>query len=134
MNNRAIFMLLFAAFIPYSLYVYTQGTESAHASPMSSEARHGQALFQTHNCVACHQFYGLGGYMGPDLTNVISNQGAAYARAFLMAGTQRMPNFNLDESELDAMIAYLEFVDGSGKFPLVDYRVDWYGTVAQNDE
>jgi len=134
MNNRAIFMLLFAAFIPYSVYVYTQGTAMPNASPVTAEVRHGQQLFQAHNCVACHQFYGLGGYMGPDLTNVISTKGPAYARAFLTAGTQRMPNFNLDESELDAMIAYLEFVDESGKFPLVDYRIDWFGTVVQNDE
>lgn len=134
MNNRAMFMLLCAAFIPYSLYVYTQGTEAPDSSPVAAEARHGQDLFQQHNCVACHQFYGLGGYMGPDLTNVISTKGAAYARAFMTAGTQRMPNFDLDETELDALVAYLEFVDESGKFPLVDYRVDWYGTVVQHDE
>jgi nitric oxide reductase subunit C len=134
MNNRAMFMLLCAAFVPYSLYVYTQGTEESNASPVTAEVRHGQHLFQKHNCVACHQFYGLGGYMGPDLTNVISTKGAAYARAFLIAGTQRMPNFNLDDNELDSLVAYLEFVDDSGKFPLVDYQVDWYGTVVQNDE
>jgi nitric oxide reductase subunit C len=72
--------------------------------------------------------------MGPDLTNVISNRGPDYARAFLMSGTQRMPNFNLNETELDALVAYLEFVDTTGKYPLVDYRVDWFGTVVQNDE
>jgi nitric oxide reductase subunit C len=134
MNNRAIFMLLFSAFIPYSVYVYTHGTEASHISPMTAEAQHGQQLFQTHNCVACHQFYGLGGYMGPDLTNVISNKGAAYARAFLMSGTRRMPNFNLSETELDAMVAYLEFVDTTGRYPADNYQVDWYGTVVQNNE
>jgi nitric oxide reductase subunit C len=134
MKNRAMFALLCAAFIPYSLYVYTRGTAAPDAGPATAEIRHGQLLFQKHNCVACHQFYGLGGYMGPDLTNVISTKGAAYARAFMMAGTQRMPNFNLEETELDALVAYLEFVDESGEFPLVDYRVDWYGTVVQNDE
>jgi nitric oxide reductase subunit C len=133
-NNRAIFITLFAAFIPYTAYVYTQGTEASHFSPISNEARHGLQLFQAHNCVACHQFYGLGGYMGPDLTNVISSKGAAYARAFLMSGTQRMPNFNLNESELDAVVAYLEFVDASGRYPIAEYEVDWYGTVVQNDE
>ena len=134
LNNRAIFMLLCAAFIPYSAYVYTRGTEASHVSSITAEARHGQQLFQAHNCIACHQVYGLGGYMGPDLTNVISNKGPAYVRAFLMSGTQRMPNFNLNESELDAMIAHLECVDATGRYPLADYEVDWYGTVVQNDE
>ena len=133
-NNRAMFMTLCLAFIPYSVYVYTRGTEASHVAPMSDEARVGQQLFQEHNCVACHQFYGLGGYMGPDLTNVVSNRGSAYARAFLMSGTQRMPNFNLNDAELDAMIAFLEFVDTTGRYPADEYRVNWFGTVVQNDE
>lgn len=103
-------------------------------TPMGDEARAGQALFQKHNCIACHQFYGLGGYMGPDLTNVISNKGSPYARAFLMSGTQRMPNFNLNETELDEMVAFLEFVDTMGRYPANEYQINWYGTVVENDE
>ena len=76
----------------------------------------------------------LGGYMGPDLTNVASKKGSAYARAFLMSGTRRMPNFNLNDAELDAMIAYLEFVDSTGRYPAEEYRIRWFGTVVQNDE
>ena len=127
-------MTLCLAFIPYSAYVYTSGTEAPHIAPMNAEARYGQVLFQQHNCIACHQFYGLGGYMGPDLTNVVSNKGSAYARAFLMSGTPRMPNFNLNEAELDAMVAYLEFVDTTGRYPADEYQINWYGTVVQNDE
>lgn len=134
MNNRAIFVTLCAAFIPYSAYVYTRGTEVSHLDPMSNPARQGQMLYQKHNCVACHQLYGLGGYMGPDLTNVVSNKGTAYARAFLMSGTQRMPNFHLNESELDAMVAYLEFVDATGRYPANSYEINWYGTAVQNHE
>ena len=129
-----MFMTLCLAFIPYSLYVYTRGTEASHIEPMSDEARYGQALFQKHNCVACHQFYGLGGYMGPDLTNVVSNNGPAYTRAFLTSGTQRMPNFNLNDAELDAMVAFLEFVDTTGRYPASDYQIKWYGTVVENNE
>ncbi len=127
-------MTLCLAFIPYSVYVYTLGTEAPHMTPMGDEARSGQALFQKHNCIACHQFYGLGGYMGPDLTNVISNKGSPYARAFLMSGTQRMPNFNLNETELDEMVAFLEFVDTTGRYPASEYRINWFGTVVENNE
>jgi len=133
-NNRAIFMTLCLAFIPYSAFVYTRGTEASHIAPMGDEARYGQALFQEHNCVACHQFYGLGGYMGPDLTNVVSNKGSPYARAFLTSGTQRMPNFDLNETELDAIVAFLEFVDTTGRYPASEYQINWYGTVVENDE
>jgi len=133
-NNRAIFGTLCAAFACYSAYVYTRGTDAAHLEPMSAEARHGQALFQQHNCIACHQFYGLGGYMGPDLTNVVSKYSPAYARAFLASGTARMPNFQLADDEIDALVAYLAFVDSTGTYPPQNYQVKWYGTVVQEDD
>jgi nitric oxide reductase subunit C len=101
---------------------------------MSSEARAGQAVYQQYNCVACHQFYGLGGYMGPDLTNVISNRGEAYARAFISAGTARMPNFDLREEEVTALVSYLAFVDQTGTYPLQEYAIQWTGGVAQADD
>ncbi len=133
-NNRAIFGTLCVSYIFYSAYVYTMGTEASHIDPISDEARHGQELFQQHNCIACHQFYGLGGYMGPDLTNVTSKYSPAYARAFLVTGTPRMPNFNLAADEVDALVAYLDFVDTTGTYPPQNYEVTWYGTVVQEDD
>ena len=133
-NQRAIFSTLCVAFVFYSAYVYTRGTEAAHISPVSDEARYGRQVFQAYNCVACHQFYGLGGYMGPDLTNVISNRGEAYTRAFIAAGTATMPNFDLTEDEVDGLIAYLAFVDQTGTYPAENFQVKWWGAVAQEDD
>lgn len=133
-NNRAIICALSAAFIVYSARVYTTGTEAAHIETMSDAARAGQQVFQDHNCIACHQFYGLGGYMGPDLTNVISNRGEIYARAFIANGTLAMPNLGLSEGEVDSLIEFLAFVDQTGTYPPVEYDVHWYGAVAQEDD
>ena len=123
-----------ATFIVYSSQVYTTGTDNAHVEPMSDDARHGQQIYQQNNCIACHQFYGLGGYMGPDLTNVISKRGEAYSRAFIVSGTARMPNFELNASEVSALIAYLGFVDQTGTYPPENYEVQWTGVVAQEDD
>ena len=101
---------------------------------MNDIERHGADVFQQYNCVACHQFYGLGGYMGPDLTNVTSKFSPMYARAFIMNGTTSMPNFDLSDAELDALVAYLEFVDSTGTYPPENYEVKWYGTVEQEDD
>ncbi len=133
-KNRAIFATLCLCFAIYSVHVYTSGTEAAHVPPMPQAASRGQDLFQQHNCIACHQFYGLGGYMGPDLTNVISNRGPAYARAFMAAGTQAMPNFDLAGNELDDLVSFLEFVDKTGTYPPKNFDVTWFGTVAQEDD
>jgi nitric oxide reductase subunit C len=121
-------------FVFYSAYVYTAGTESAHQPPMTEKERRGARVYQEYNCTACHQFYGLGGYMGPDLTNVISNRGGAYARAFIAAGTATMPNLGLAENELDSVIAYLTFVDQTGTYPAENYEVHWSGAVIQEDD
>lgn len=94
----------------------------------------GQRVYQEYNCVACHQFYGLGGYMGPDLTNVISNRGEAYSRAFITTGTAAMPNFGLSKPQIDGLLAYLAFVDKTGTYPAENYDVRWYGAVAQEDD
>ena len=121
-------------FICYSAYVWTAGTVAPQSAPATSQVRHGQILFQQNNCTACHQIYGLGGYMGPDLTNVISQKGSSYARAFLMSGTTRMPNYEFDEQELDDLISFLSFVDTIGSYASPGHKGRWNGTVAQLNE
>lgn len=93
----------------------------------------GKLLFQKNNCISCHQIFGLGGYMGPDLTNVISapGKGELYAKSFIKNGTQRMPNFNFTDEEADALIAYLKQVDAAGISPVVDFKTDRLGLIHQ---
>ena len=135
MNSKRITITAMSVvFIIYSIVVYTSGTAATAAPKMTAEARHGQDVFQNNNCIACHQFYGLGGYMGPDLTNVISNKGEAYSRAFISGGTVRMPSFKLDEDDLSALLAYLAFVDQTGTYPPEKYEIEWYGNVSQADD
>ena len=122
------------AFAIYSAYVYGAGTELPKPSAPGGHVKSGLALFQEHNCIACHQFYGLGGYMGPDLTNVISapGKGAEYARAFIENGTERMPDFEFSAAEIDDLVHFLEFVDASGRYPARDPVIRWNGTVAHD--
>lgn len=133
-NNRVIFGTLLISFVFYSAYVYTAGTVAPHVPRKDAAVIRGQQAFQDYNCIACHQFYGLGGYMGPDLTNVISKRGAAYARVFIANGTTVMPNLGLTEQETDDVVAYLGFVDSTGTYPPENYEVSWYGTVSQEDD
>lgn len=129
--KRFIALSLFATFTAYSMYVYTAGTQVPQPVAFDDKVSAGQQLFQENNCIACHQFYGLGGYMGPDLTNVISatGKGPLYARAFIKNGTVKMPNFHLTDEQTDAVIAFLTYVDAAGKYPTENYRIRWYGTV-----
>ena len=82
---------------------------------MSNDALTGKILFQKHNCTACHQLYGLGGYLGPELTTVMSQpgKGEAYVKAILKSGTARMPDFHLGEQEINSLVDFLSYVNQS---------------------
>ncbi len=110
MGKVNVIIFLLSAYITFSCWVYGSGTSSAE---MPSMAVNGKALWHKHNCQNCHQVFGLGGYMGPDLTTVTGDKsrGKAYARAMLMNGGTRMPKFHFSEGEADELVAYLEYVN-----------------------
>ena len=56
------------------------------------------------------------------------------ARAFIASGTASMPNFGLNDEEIDALVEFLTFVDKTGRYPAEDYDVKWFGVVAQADD
>ena len=112
---------LVAMFIIYNIVIYTQGT-SNETPKMSAMAIKGEQLYQDNNCTACHQLFGLGGYLGPDLTNIISNEskGGMYVKALLNSGVKSMPEFNFTEEEKEALVQFLTEVDQCGYYPIVD--------------
>ncbi len=134
--KRFLFWSLCLIFLVYTFYLYTSSTSADRGLAFLDEkAKAGKLLFQKYNCTACHQVYGLGGYMGPDLTNVISakGKGPGYAKAFLLSGTARMPNFHLSSEEIDNIIAYLGYVDKTGVSPIIDFKLNADGTVSAGE-
>ncbi len=113
-----VLMVLVAVFFVYNIIIYTIGTPTKQQK-LSNLALKGEQIYQDNNCTACHQFYGLGGYLGPDLTNVISakGKGKAYVKAFFNAGVKSMPKFNFTEQEKDALVQFLTEVDKTGFYP-----------------
>jgi len=133
-TRRFIFWSLIVLFFIHTLLVFTIGTsEDNGKNLMTEDAQAGKLLFQKYNCTACHQLYGLGGYMGPDLTNMMSapGKGEIFAHALLQAGTQRMPNFQMTEEEIRSLIAYLKYVDKTGTSPVKKFEINFDGTITQ---
>jgi nitric oxide reductase subunit C len=133
-NKHKILWFFCAAFAVYSVYVWTAGTDIQQSRPADHRVKAGLALFQEMNCIACHQLYGLGGHMGPDLTNVVSapDKGVDYARAFIENGSSKMPDFGLSQTQIDALVQFLKFVDSTGTYPPKHPEISWYGTVAHS--
>lgn len=110
MKKILVIIALFSAYTLYSSWVYSYGTDCN--VQMSAEAIRGKATWHAKNCQNCHQVFGLGGYMGPDLTTVITDKqrGAAYTKGILMSGGNRMPDFHLSETEANELVSYLDYI------------------------
>jgi len=91
-------LLLLTIFAIYNIILYTSGA-SQNDKKLSKKALNGQELWQEHNCTACHQFYGLGGYLGPDLTNVFSDSLKTQndLKNIINSGILSMPKYNFTD-------------------------------------
>lgn len=127
-----VFLALCSTFIFYSVYVYTAGTKyTVSQEEFTEEAHLGQKLYQKYNCVACHQIYGLGGYLGPDLTHCLdrANGSVERAKTFLKMGSNIMPNYELHEEEIDQLMAYLTYVNNSSNYKREAFVITKFGAV-----
>lgn len=133
--KQLFFFTLLAIFFLYTVYIINDEGEGGAVHYSKTTEADGRLVFQRYNCISCHQLYGLGGYMGPDLTNVISakGKGSDYTKAFLRSGSLRMPDFNLSEDEIDALAEYLAYVDRTGKSPQKKFQINIDGTVTYDD-
>lgn len=79
----------------------------------------GAETWHASQCQACHQLYGYGGFLGPDLTNAARLHGPQGLRQrlddLLEHGSGQMPAFpELGPDEREALAAFLEAMDRSG--------------------
>jgi nitric oxide reductase subunit C len=121
-------LILSILFAGYTIAVYLFADPGHSSPPPDEREKAGWAIWQEKNCQSCHQLYGLGGYIGPDLTNTASIKGAEYMRSFIVSGTDRMPDFHLKPDEVDQLISFLGWVDKSGRTCVPDSAVHWTGT------
>lgn len=118
---------LITLFALYNSIIYT--TNYNHK--LSKKAIVGQKIWQQKNCFNCHQVYGLGGYLGPDLTNIYSNpnKGEKYIEAMLNSGVKSMPKYEFNKAEKDALISFLREIDKTGYFPDFNSKIQPNGWV-----
>ena len=117
MQKKTIFLTLICSYLCYTILLYYKGTEDTTnlSATEKVEVLKGKAIFQKYNCTSCHQLYGLGGYLGPELTTTYSNKmrGENAIRSFLENGGPRMPNFHFSKQEINQLVAFLKYVDAS---------------------
>lgn len=125
-----IFTVLFIAFLIYSSSIYIKPIYSTSQSTLSKEDfAEGRLVWQRYNCQSCHQIYSLGGYLGPDLTNIFSKPGKSesYLKAITITGTKQMPAFQMNDKELKLLMQFLKGCDESGNADMRELETTTFG-------
>lgn len=125
-----ILLVLITAFTLYNFNIYTSKANYTTIR-LTEKAIEGENIWLQNNCSSCHQMYGLGGYLGPDLTNVYSadGKGESYIKSMLNSGIKSMPVFNFTDDEKDKIVQFFKEVDQTGYYPDVEAKMSNDGWV-----
>lgn len=83
---------------------------------LTESVERGKHIWETRNCVGCHSLLGEGAYFAPELGNVYPRRGPEFIKAWMqgqptnMPGRRQMPNFELNEDQLNDLVAFLKYV------------------------
>ena len=108
-----------AVFIALTIDSHMRFGELTHADAITPEVIEGKHVWHRKNCINCHTLLGEGAYYAPDLTKIAQHRGEAYLRQFLQdpgryyseeKHRRLMPNPNLTEQQITAVIAFLTWV------------------------
>lgn len=122
-GGSLFFFLLFAGLTLHTHWYMVN--VSTNSETLTDSVKQGKHVWEENSCINCHTILGEGAYFAPELGNVWTRYGgrdnADGARAGLKAwiraqplnvpGRRAMPQFNLDEQELDSLIDFLQWTD-----------------------
>ncbi|MEO6594972.1 MAG: c-type cytochrome [Planctomycetota bacterium] len=112
-QRKLLMSCLLAAFCVQTAFVYLD--ETADKLPtLSPEAVAGRRIWHKYNCQVCHQIFGFGGFLGPDLTNAGPRLTNDRLHQVLTLGTGQMPAFYFDDEQIAAIEAYLYELNDAG--------------------
>ncbi|MGR5066317.1 c-type cytochrome [Photobacterium sp. DNB22_13_2] len=118
-GGSVFFLLLFAAL---TLHTTREMPKTDHRENLTEAVARGKTVWEENNCIGCHTLIGEGAYYAPELGNVYFRRGAgnliafkAYLKAWMKAqplgvpGRRQMPQFNLNEQQVDDLAEFLKF-------------------------
>ncbi|MDA0667594.1 MAG: cytochrome c [Planctomycetota bacterium] len=103
--------ILALCFVSQTYLVYSDPTPTR---VLVGEELAGRRVWLANNCQACHQLYGFGGFLGPDLTNAASRLQKPQLADRLALGKGQMPKFDLPEDDVTALWEFLSAMNETG--------------------
>ncbi|MCG9879249.1 MAG: cytochrome c [Bacteroidia bacterium] len=131
MKPILVFLILCLSYLYYSWSIYLSSSHSETDPKIAQVISQGKLVWQKYNCQSCHQIYGLGGYLGPDLTNYAGQSGdrKLFLSSAIKSAAQQMPSFNLSETELESLYQFLVSLNKSGIAQPKEFEVYPWGMI-----
>ena len=110
-------MFFFLVFLALTFDTIQKLPKRDHRENITVQVALGKKVWEDNNCIGCHTLLGEGAYFAPELGNVYERRGGDYIKAWIegqpteVEGRRQMPQFNLSEEELDAMVAFLKWTN-----------------------
>ena len=114
-GGTAFFVLLFAVLI---FNTESRIPERSKASEITPAVVRGKHIWETRNCIGCHTLLGEGAYFAPELGNVYKRRGPDFIKGWMKAqptgapGRRQMPQFHLNDQQLDDLVEFLKWTNG----------------------
>jgi len=114
-------VFFFLLFLVLSFDTVSGLPKSDNRANLTETVAHGKRLWEENDCIGCHTLLGEGAYFAPELGNVYTRFGESTDAiiGFIQSrpvegipGRRSMPQFNLSDEELQAIAAFLKYVNG----------------------
>ncbi|MCH2654664.1 MAG: cytochrome c, partial [Gemmatimonadetes bacterium] len=106
-SKKRLLAVLVLCFLAQSIFVYRDDVDLE----LSMEAIEGRQIYHESACQVCHQLWGQGGFLGPDLTNAASRVDEARLVSLLTVWSGQMPAFNFNSRQIDQMKTFMNEID-----------------------
>lgn len=111
-----IFATLVVVYLVVTWIAWSDRSHASFEDRLDDHERAGLAVWRRENCQVCHQLYGFGGFLGPDLTNAIVPQRRDVDFATLLTiGFRKMPALHLSPADQASVLAFLRAMNRSGQ-------------------
>lgn len=121
-GGSIFFFVVFVGLVAQT-HFYARSTSTDEAT-LTPAVERGKRIWEKHACINCHTILGEGAYFAPELGNVFIRFGGDKApqdareaiKVWMQTqpsgtpGRRQMPNFHLNDQELDDLAAFLEWV------------------------
>lgn len=114
-GGTAFFVLLFIVLV---FNTESRIPERSNAKEITPAVVRGKHIWETRNCIGCHTLLGEGAYFAPELGNVYTRRGPDFIKGWMKAqpsgapGRRQMPQFHLNDQQLDDLVEFLKWTNG----------------------